>query len=561
MTEAWVTLATTDGYAVGALVLAQSLKASNTTRKLHCMVTNAVSQPLLEELRSVYDAVTTVNVFDSGDSVNLGLIGRPDLGVTFTKIHCWRLTQYTKCVFLDADCLVLQNSDELFERPEFSAVADIGWPDCFNSGVFVFIPSEHTYGEILRFALEHGSFDGGDQGLLNMYYSDWRDKPPQYRLPFIYNMTAGAIYSYAAAYKRFGAQVKIVHFLGAVKPWQESGGHHISEHLAYWWSLFSTRVAPSLPSTHVSWSCSLPLCKQPSSSSIGVRDFDPSSSFSIEMAHLDACEHVDSMCATITPVPAAAPIAIETDADAGLDIGRPSGEINVEGNDADNQQLSEPSEEIDVERNDADILQLSEPSEEVDVERNDADIQQLSEPSEEIDVERNDADIQQLSEPSEEIDVERNNADNQQLSDPSEEIVAERSDADNQLLSQPLEEIVAERSDADNELLSRKELDLERKERTVGSPRSSAPDRSSGSCMRVFRCIPPVYQTWTPLRFIPKHLANQMAAFLPVPGAQQGDEPGPTDEERMKAWEIGHPDYLGRDAFANIQKAIDEALH
>uniref|UniRef100_A0A914R9N9 Uncharacterized protein n=1 Tax=Parascaris equorum TaxID=6256 RepID=A0A914R9N9_PAREQ len=48
---------------------------------------------------------------------------------------------------------------------------------------------------------------------------------------------------------------------------------------------------------------------------------------------------------------------------------------------------------------------------------------------------------------------------------------------------------------------------------------------------------------------------------LKVPGAQQGDEPGPTDEERMKAWEIGHPDYLGRDAFANIQKAIDEALH
>uniref|UniRef100_F1LFT3 Glycogenin-1 n=1 Tax=Ascaris suum TaxID=6253 RepID=F1LFT3_ASCSU len=84
-----------------------------------------------------------------------------------------------------------------------------------------------------------------------MYYSDWRDKPPQYRLPFIYNMTAGAIYSYAAAYKRFGAQVKIVHFLGAVKPWQEAGGHHISEHLAYWWSLFSTRVAPNLPSTHV----------------------------------------------------------------------------------------------------------------------------------------------------------------------------------------------------------------------------------------------------------------------------------------------------------------------
>lgn len=46
MTEAWVTLATSDGYAVGALVLAHSLKAARTTKKLHCMVTTSVSQQL-----------------------------------------------------------------------------------------------------------------------------------------------------------------------------------------------------------------------------------------------------------------------------------------------------------------------------------------------------------------------------------------------------------------------------------------------------------------------------------------------------------------------------------
>jgi len=46
-------------------------------------------------------------VLDSGDEANLALIGRPDLGVTFTKLHCWRLTQYNKCVFLDADTFVI----------------------------------------------------------------------------------------------------------------------------------------------------------------------------------------------------------------------------------------------------------------------------------------------------------------------------------------------------------------------------------------------------------------------------------------------------------------------
>lgn len=51
-----------------------------------------------------------VNVLDSKDEANLALLARPELGVTFTKLHCWRLTQYEKCVFLDADTLVsLQN--------------------------------------------------------------------------------------------------------------------------------------------------------------------------------------------------------------------------------------------------------------------------------------------------------------------------------------------------------------------------------------------------------------------------------------------------------------------
>ena len=60
---------------------------------------------------------------------------------------------------------MLCNVDELFDREEFSAAPDSGWPDCFNSGVFVFRPSLKTYNLLLRFAAEHGSFDGKGQGL------------------------------------------------------------------------------------------------------------------------------------------------------------------------------------------------------------------------------------------------------------------------------------------------------------------------------------------------------------------------------------------------------------
>jgi len=66
---------------------------------------------------------------------------------------------------------VLTNIDELFEREELSAAPDVGWPDCFNSGVFVFRPSDDTYASLLQFALTTGSFDGAQATHISLCYS------------------------------------------------------------------------------------------------------------------------------------------------------------------------------------------------------------------------------------------------------------------------------------------------------------------------------------------------------------------------------------------------------
>ncbi|EFO93752.1 hypothetical protein CRE_12592 [Caenorhabditis remanei] len=248
MTEAWITLATNDRYAQGAITLLNSLHSSGTNRRIHCLITNEVTSGVRRELEEKFDEVTVVDIFNSNDSENLALIGRPDLGVTFTKLHCWRLTQYSKAVFLDADTMVIRNADELFERPDFSAAADIGWPDMFNSGVFVFSPSLVIYRALIALATSSGSFDGGDQGLLNEFFSNWRDLPSAHRLPFIYNMTGGEFYSYAAAYRKYGGETKIVHFIGAQKPWSLNTsdiGIHKSDHY-HQWHKFSQQQFSSL---------------------------------------------------------------------------------------------------------------------------------------------------------------------------------------------------------------------------------------------------------------------------------------------------------------------------
>lgn len=48
-----------------------------------------------------------------------------------------------------------------------------------------------------------GSFDGGDQGLLNSFFANWAQSDNSRRLPFIYNTCSTACYSYLPAFKEW----------------------------------------------------------------------------------------------------------------------------------------------------------------------------------------------------------------------------------------------------------------------------------------------------------------------------------------------------------------------
>ncbi|KAI7902232.1 uncharacterized protein BX663DRAFT_561797 [Cokeromyces recurvatus] len=220
MKEAYVTLVATDSYAAGALVLFHKLSELGSKKDQVCLITPNISLCVQDTLKKVCTQVIMVDLLRSTDKKNLELLGRPELDITFTKIHLWRLTQYSKLVFLDADCFPLKSDvDKLFDHPSFSAAPDAGWPDCFNSGVFVTVPSEKIYQDLIQLASENGSFDGGDQGLLNTYFSTWCNLP-SHRLPFTFNTTPTAQYGYAPAHNQFGRNISIFHFIGENKPWK-----------------------------------------------------------------------------------------------------------------------------------------------------------------------------------------------------------------------------------------------------------------------------------------------------------------------------------------------------
>jgi len=43
---------------------------------------------------------------------------------------------------------------------------------------------------------------GGDQGLLNLFFSDWATKDIKKHLPYLYNVIAQSFYSYLPAFKQ-----------------------------------------------------------------------------------------------------------------------------------------------------------------------------------------------------------------------------------------------------------------------------------------------------------------------------------------------------------------------
>ena len=56
--------------------------------------------------------------------------------------------------------MILKDISDLFARPELSAAPDVGWPDCFNSGLFVCEPNMKTFNDLKALISTEGSFDG-----------------------------------------------------------------------------------------------------------------------------------------------------------------------------------------------------------------------------------------------------------------------------------------------------------------------------------------------------------------------------------------------------------------
>ena len=241
MRTAYVTtLCNGEGYLPGVEALGKSLEAHGTTVPRVVLVTADVSREACERLSGQGWQVRDVEPLENPNPETARLFER--FRTVFTKLRAWELVDFDKIVLLDADVITLQNIDDLFERPSISAAPDFFLPDRFNSGLMVIQPSAQMFARIIEALWGTPSYDGGDQGFLNVFFSNWYAMDVSHRLPAGYNLQSFIfqfLHGHPSLKQALQREAKVIHY-SVQKPWRAkaafTGGSK-----AWWEAYFAAR--------------------------------------------------------------------------------------------------------------------------------------------------------------------------------------------------------------------------------------------------------------------------------------------------------------------------------
>jgi glycogenin len=225
---AFVSVLTTDDYLDGVLVLKCSLEKTKPKYPFVLLVTPNLSQKTKETLSNHKIEFITIQGIEGPK-----LVLDPQLkrwNFTYSKLNIFGLTQFDKIVYLDSDMLILQNIDDLFDKPHMSAVMIRGtlpelstWNQ-LNSGLLVVEPSTEIFDDMLSKIGKIENIESpSDEDFLNAYYSNWSNHS-ELHLDNGYNMFSyywhkyKQLYGYSFSSKK--KPIKVVHYIGEEKPWR-----------------------------------------------------------------------------------------------------------------------------------------------------------------------------------------------------------------------------------------------------------------------------------------------------------------------------------------------------
>ncbi|TKY69865.1 Galactinol synthase 1 [Spatholobus suberectus] len=193
--------------------------------------------------------------------------------INYSKLRIWNFEEYSKMIYLDADILVFNNIDHLFDTQDgyLYAVMDcfcekswslspqykigycqqcpnkVTWPDemgsppplYFNAGMFVFEPNHLTYQNLLHAVKVTPPTLFAEQDFLNMFFQK-AFKP----IPLIYNLVLAMLWRHPENVEL--EKVNVVHYCAAgSKPWRYTGKEEnmqredIKMLVEKWWDIYN----------------------------------------------------------------------------------------------------------------------------------------------------------------------------------------------------------------------------------------------------------------------------------------------------------------------------------
>ena len=246
----WVTLLTQPNYLVGVRALNASLRGVGSRYPLVVMVTADIdddSRRLLADDGCLIREVEPVRPVEDDPEH----YANARFAEVWTKLAVWRLTEFDRVVFLDADMLLIQDMDELFDlglaedqiaachacrcNPNKIASYPASWrpENCFytqlesqtmpdeaddylNGGLLVLRPDQAVYDELmveLATVTDLSRYPFAEQDFLNEHFRG-RWQP----LPYVYNALKTLPFQHPGIWD--ADAVKNIHYI-IDKPWQQ----------------------------------------------------------------------------------------------------------------------------------------------------------------------------------------------------------------------------------------------------------------------------------------------------------------------------------------------------
>jgi len=232
-----VSLVSGDNYALGATVLARSLRATesidNATRLVAIVPRGGLSETSMAWLkaRGGFDIVHPPEY--ANDEVLGGM--RKDLAskrMAAAKLFAWTLEDCTRLLYMDSDSFARFRVDFL-DRDEYwtgniSGVQEYDLArDEFKGGHLAIRPGRATYDALMALLSSATNLTNSDQTLLNLAFKDeWQRKPVPERLPregllcsAYCVLVAYKPAQYTAIFNRMLASAVVMDFQGQSKPW------------------------------------------------------------------------------------------------------------------------------------------------------------------------------------------------------------------------------------------------------------------------------------------------------------------------------------------------------